>query len=144
MDKLEYNLYSVKDEINRMIQTESDGLSKNLKLCQETIDKVIVDVEYLSNQMVSKNSEMEIQKESLTKRIQDHIMELRANFDKDLNTKVETLQHNIEEHKQILTQKIADTLETLTGSPVSLTLEPSKSVSKDLTLKVQQTFRANS
>jgi hypothetical protein len=33
------------------------------------IDKVTVDVEYLSNQMLSKGSEMEQQKESLSKRI---------------------------------------------------------------------------
>lgn len=57
----------------------------------------------MSNQILSKGSEIEMQKESLTKRLQDHIMELRANFDKDLNTKVETLQQHIEEHSQILT-----------------------------------------
>jgi hypothetical protein len=59
------------------------------------IDKVTVDVEYLSNQMLSKGSEMEQQKESLSKRIQEHIMELRSKFDKDLNEKVETLHNHI-------------------------------------------------
>lgn len=45
------------------------------------IDKVSIDVEYLNNQMLSKGSEMEQQKESLGKRIQEHIMELRSKFD---------------------------------------------------------------
>jgi hypothetical protein len=59
------------------------------------IEKVSTDVEYLSNQLLTKGSEMELQKESLTKRIQEHIMELRANFDKNLNEKVETLHNHI-------------------------------------------------
>lgn len=62
------------------------------------IDKVSTDVEYLNSQMLSKGSEMEQQKESLGKRIQEHIMELRSKFDKDLNEKVETLHNHIQEH----------------------------------------------
>lgn len=84
-------MFAVRDELNRTIQIESDGVVKSFKSVQEMIDKVCVDVEYLSNQMLTKGSEIEQQEESLTKRLQDHIMELRANFDKDLNTRVETL-----------------------------------------------------
>lgn len=55
IDKLESNIFTLQNDLNRMIQIESEGMTRNIKSCQEMIDKLAQEVEYLSQQLLSKD-----------------------------------------------------------------------------------------
>ena len=98
------------------------------------IDKICGEVEYLTNQLTSKDDEMEMQKETLQKKIHEHIAELRKNFNDDLSGKMESLHMQMQEQSEKLTQKIAETIEAITGSPVNLVMDDQ--VAKDVTFRI--------